>query len=366
MHKKNLLIVAGGTGGHVFPGLAVAQRLQDLGWQVHWLGTKTHMEARLVPTYQIPCSFIDIQGLRRKGILGYFLLPWRLTKAIYQAKKVIHQVKPDVVLGFGGFVAAPGGIAAWLSQIPLLIHEQNAVMGLTNRLLTRISHRILLGFSTACKRKDKKVIVVGNPVRQDLLRLKKPVFAKEAQPLSHPLKLLVMGGSLGAKKLNESVPQALSFLQEPIEICHQTGQAHLQSVKALYESQGYKSVRVEAFIDDMAQAYHWADLVLCRAGALTISELIHVKKPSILVPYPYAVDDHQTHNAQFLVAQGAAWLLPEAQITSEYLASIIQELQTTPKKREDMQKALVNLPTQDAARVVADICEQTYQQGTHT
>lgn len=361
MPEKKLLIMAGGTGGHVFPGLAVAKEMQAQGWAVHWLGTRTRIEARVVPEHQIPCSFIEIDGVRGKGLFGYLVLPWRLMKAVCQAKKVMKHVQPDVVIGFGGFVAAPGGLAAWLSRIPLLIHEQNAVMGLTNRILSRFARRILLGFSSTVieRAASEKASVVGNPVRPDITQ----IADVQRQERSGSLRVLVIGGSLGARVFNQTVPLCHHALQNSIEIWHQTGRNHAEQVKTLYQDSKADTVRVEEFIDDMAKAYAWADVVLCRAGALTVTELIAAQKPAILIPFPYAVDDHQTKNAEFTVQKGGAVLLPESEFTVEKTVELLQSLHLQRQKLDDMHTALAAMMPPNATTQVASICEHEYQQG---
>jgi UDP-N-acetylglucosamine--N-acetylmuramyl-(pentapeptide) pyrophosphoryl-undecaprenol N-acetylglucosamine transferase len=316
------MIMAGGTGGHVFPALAVAAALQKQNIEIAWIGTEKGIEAKLVPTAGYPLYFIHVQGLRGNGLLGWVSAPFKLVKAVYQAIKIISKVKPDVVIGLGGFASGPGGVAAWLLRKPLVIHEQNAIPGLTNRLLSKIAKRVLEGFDTSFVNCNKAEWV-GNPVRASIESLPAPKQRFEGR--TAPIHLLVLGGSLGAKTLNELVPKTIAHLnRERFEVRHQCGERHLPDCKLNYQQAGVDA-NITDFIDDMSTAYAWADLVICRAGALTIAELSAAGVGSILVPYPYAVDDHQTHNAQALVDVGAAYLMQEKTITAELLAEKIQQ-----------------------------------------
>lgn len=313
-HK--IVIMAGGTGGHVFPGLAVAHRLQLEGWQVHWLGTPDRMEADLVPAHGFPIEFINIRGLRNHGLVRKLLAPFQIMKAVFQALVILMRLKPDVVLGMGGYAAGPGGVAAKLLGIPLILHEQNAAAGLTNRLLSKIATRILMGFDGAFPLTERSR-VVGNPVRDEFLQLaQQPTKCYQA---GRPLKILIVGGSLGAKALNQVVPNALAKLNQ-IEIRHQSGKGNALQVNELYQSLGVTTVTVSEFITDMAEAYAWADLLICRAGALTVAEVAAVGLPAIFIPLPHAVDDHQTRNAESLTTRGAAVLMPQKEMTADKLA----------------------------------------------
>lgn len=297
-----IMIMAGGTGGHLFPALAVADYLRERGVEVRWLGARGGMESRLVPKHDFAIDYISISGLRGKGLLGWLLAPYKINLAIMQALRLMLKFKPDAVLGMGGFVTGPGGVAAFLMGKPLIIHEQNAIAGLTNRLLSKLADHVLQAFPYALKMKNVKT--VGNPIRESICNVKSTI---DMQNFEQPMRLLVVGGSLGAQALNETIPQALAQMDAANrpEVRHQCGERHLDDAKT-----AYKEVAVEAnvvpFIDDMADAYRWADLVICRAGALTVSELAAAGVPSILVPFPYAVDDHQTANGQFLVNAGGA------------------------------------------------------------
>lgn len=330
--SRKIVIMAGGTGGHVFPGLAVAHRLQTDDWQVHWLGTPDRMEAELVPAHGFPIEFINIRGLRNHGLVRKLLAPFQIIKAILQALVILRRIKPDVVLGMGGYAAGPGGVAAKLLGIPLVLHEQNAAAGLTNRLLAKIASRILMGFEGAFPLTERSR-VVGNPVRDEFLQLAQ-------QPLKHyqagaVLKILIVGGSLGARALNQLVPNALAKLNK-VEIRHQSGKGNASQVTDLYQSLGVTTVTVSEFISDMSAAYDWADLLICRAGALTVAEVAAAGIPAVFVPLPHAVDDHQTRNAESLTSRGAAVLMPQKEMTADKLAALIAQWQSDPRQLQKM------------------------------
>lgn len=353
---KRVLIMAGGTGGHVFPGLVMARYLREQGIEVHWLGTEQGLESRLVPEAGFPLHIISIGGLRGKGLKTLLMAPWRLAVALTQSLRIMRQVKPDRVIGMGGFVSGPGGVAAWLARRPLIIHEQNAKAGLTNKLLSLISIKILEGFPKAFN-KSAKVIMTGNPVRQELMMLLPPQSRLDSERSS--LRLLVLGGSLGAQALNQTVPQALARLpenQRP-EVMHQTGSKHFAITQSLYERAGINA-NVTAFIAEMDKAYNWADVVLCRAGASTIAELCTVGLGAILVPFPHAVDDHQTANAQFMVQAGAAILVPQTQLTDSYLAELLKQFGRTPEKRLIMAQAAYSLRKNDVVGKIFEIIKE--------
>ena len=317
------LIMAGGTGGHVFPALALARALRARSWQVVWLGTRRGIEARVVPAEQIPIEWLSIGGLRGKGVATLLAAPFRLARALFEALAVVRRHRPSVVVGLGGFVSGPGGVAAWLLRRPLLIHEQNAVAGFTNRCLARIATRVLAAFPGAFG--ADAALVIGNPVRADIAALPPPParFATRRGPI----RVLVIGGSQGAVKLNGVVPQALAQVsrESPLEVRHQSGERWLEQAEQGYRAAGV-GARVTAFIDDMAAAYAWADLVVCRAGALTVSELAAAGVGALFVPFAAAVDDHQTHNARWLVDEGAALMISEAELTAERLARALAPL----------------------------------------
>jgi len=330
--SRKIVIMAGGTGGHVFPGLAVAHRMQAVDWQIHWLGTPDRMEADLVPAHGFPIEFINIRGLRNHGLLRKLQAPFQIGKAIFQALSILRRIKPDVVLGMGGYASGPGGIAAKLLGIPLVLHEQNAAAGLTNRMLSKIATRILMGFDGAFPLTEH-ARVVGNPVRDEFLHLAQ-------QPLKHyqygaVLKVLIVGGSLGARPLNQIVPNALAKVNN-IDIRHQCGKGNAGLVSDLYQSLGVTTVMVSEFISDMSAAYEWADLLICRAGALTVAEVAATGIPAIFVPLPHAVDDHQTRNAESLTSRNAAILIPQKEMTADKLAALISTWQTDPRPLHKM------------------------------
>ena len=334
--SKRLLVMAGGTGGHVFPGLAVAKELKAQGWDVHWLGTSERLEAKLVPDAGFSISFIDVVGVRGNGIARLIKAPFQIIKAVFQARGVMKRFKPDVVLGMGGFASGPGGIAAWMLGIPLLLHEQNAVPGLTNRVLARFANRVLTGFDQTFEEQsgiDAKYQWVGNPVRSEFYNL----GDKPPHPL--PLNILVVGGSLGAKVLNEEVPKALGQF-EHFFVRHQTGDGHASSVEQAYRDAAISEDKwqVQSFINDMADAYKWADLVICRAGALTVAEVAASGTAAVFVPLPHAVDDHQTKNARVLSDAQAAYLLPQNVLTDNGLVPVLKNVFADPQGLLEMGK----------------------------
>ncbi|MCL7941105.1 undecaprenyldiphospho-muramoylpentapeptide beta-N-acetylglucosaminyltransferase [Halomonas sp. ATCH28] len=320
---RRVLIMAGGTGGHVIPALSLARGLAAQGVQVAWLGSPRGIENRLVPEAGIPLHRIAVSGLRGNGLAGWLLAPFNLARAIWQAGRVIRDVDPQLVVGLGGFASGPGGLAAWLARRPLVIHEQNAVAGLTNRVLSRLARRVFAAFPQAFPGRAE---VVGNPVRDEIARLgEAPRRADEMA--GRRLRLLVVGGSLGAQALNERLPEALARLPEARrpEVRHQAGRDKDATTRDAYREQGIEA-EVTAFIDDMAGAYAWADLVVCRAGALTVAELAAAAKPALFVPFPHAVDDHQTANAGALVDEQAARLMPQQQMSAATLAECLASL----------------------------------------
>ncbi|MGM8850318.1 undecaprenyldiphospho-muramoylpentapeptide beta-N-acetylglucosaminyltransferase [Salinicola halophyticus] len=321
---RRVLIMAGGTGGHVVPALSLARALRERGVTVEWLGSPRGIENRLVPADGIPLNQIDVTGLRGKGLAGWLAIPWRLTRAIRQSRRVIQRFDPQLVVGLGGFASGPGGLAARLSGKPLVVHEQNAVAGLTNRSLARLATRVYAAFPGAFP--GGKAEVVGNPVRADIAALGERARTAE-QMNGRALRLLVLGGSLGAQSLNQKLPEALAALtlSPRPEVRHQAGRDKDDVTRDAYRAAGV-AAEVSAFIDDMAEAYDWADIIVCRAGALTIAELSAAAKPSLLVPFPHAVDDHQTHNARHLVEAGGAELIQQAELTPERLQAALESL----------------------------------------
>jgi UDP-N-acetylglucosamine--N-acetylmuramyl-(pentapeptide) pyrophosphoryl-undecaprenol N-acetylglucosamine transferase len=350
-HK--LMVMAGGTGGHVFPGLAVAHQLKNEGWQVDWLGTADRMEADLVPAHGFPIHYIQIKGVRRNGLLRQLTAPFQVMRAICQAMQVFRKIRPDVVLGMGGYAAGPGGVAAKLLGIPLVLHEQNAAAGLTNRLLAKIANRILMGFQGAFP-DQKNTRVVGNPVRETFLQLAQhPVKVYDA---ARPLRILIVGGSLGARILNQVVPHTMALLSH-VDIHHQCGKGNAKAVSELYQSLGVTTVEVSEFIQDMSAAYDWADVLICRAGALTVAEVAAAGVPAIFVPLPTAVDDHQTKNAESLTKLGAAILMPQKTLTAEQLSEQIMAWQKQPEQLHRMAKLTRQAAILDATERVAQECK---------
>ena len=349
-----VLIMAGGTGGHVFPALAVADELRAQQCEVFWMGTENGIEAKLVPAAGYPLTFIHVKGLRGNGLMGWLLAPFKLLKAVYEAIKAIKKIKPDVVLGMGGFASGPGGLAAWLLRTPVVIHEQNAIPGLTNRLLANIAKQVLEGFRHSFNT-SRGAMWVGNPVRASIELLATPESRFASR--TGPIRLLILGGSLGAKALNNAVPQAMALNGQAnlFEIKHQCGERHLNECQQNYQGVTIKA-EVTPFIDDMTSAYAWADLVICRAGALTIAELAASGVGALLIPYPYAVDDHQTHNAMALVTSGAAQLIPEDMLTADLLLKQLNTFIGHREKLLEMANAARSQAKLGTAKVVADIC----------
>lgn len=390
--SPRILIMAGGTGGHIFPALAVAEELCRHGAEVSWLGSRHGLEAELVPRAGYEIDYISIGGLRGKGAWTWLAAPLRLLRALWQALGVVRRRRPAAVLGLGGFVTGPGGLAAWLLRCPLLIHEQNARPGLTNRLLARIARRVLVAFPGTFP--DGRGELVGNPVRRPIAAL--PAPAARYAGRSGPLRLLVVGGSQGAMALNETVPAALARLAPEIRplVCHQSGGRNREAVEGFYRAAGLEfrvsssgfevpasaaagqagnithearnlkpeTITLLPFIEEMAEAYAWADLVLCRAGALTVSELAAAGVAAVLVPFPYAVDDHQTLNARYLADAGAARLLPQSEMNTESLARLLGEYCREPQagrqRLQQMAEAARALARPTATDAVAEACLQ--------
>lgn len=352
---RPVLIMAGGTGGHVFPALAVADELRLRGVPVVWLGTKAGIESRLVPQAGYPIEWMSISGLRGKSARTLLLAPVRLVVACWQALTVLLRRKPSVVLGMGGFVSGPGGVMAWLLRKPLLVHEQNAVPGLTNKILAKLATVVLQAFPDVFK----KAITTGNPVRKSICEIETPEIRSSESRLQNkrPLRLLVIGGSLGAVKLNEMIPQALAKIdnsQRP-EVIHQTGVKNIESARLHYVEAGVEA-KVEAFIDDMPAVYQWADLVICRSGAMTVFELAAAGIASILIPYPYAVDDHQTFNAHYLETAGAAVIRQQHELTVDWLVGVIRDFSANRGKLLGMAVAARQLAMPNSAKNIADAC----------
>jgi UDP-N-acetylglucosamine--N-acetylmuramyl-(pentapeptide) pyrophosphoryl-undecaprenol N-acetylglucosamine transferase len=347
-----VLICAGGTGGHVFPGLAVAGELRRRGVRVVWLGTPTGMEVRLVGDAGIEFHAVGVRGLRGKGALGLPVTLVRALRAVWGSLRLLRRIRPDVVLGMGGYVSGPCGLAAWLSRRPLVLHEQNAVPGLTNRLLRPLARLVLEAFPGSFGNRGARH--VGNPVRESICAQPDPAARDRART---SLRVLVLGGSQGALALNTSVPGALSALSRdvPLEVCHQAGARSLEVARDAYRKAGL-AVVPEAFIDDIGERYAWADVVICRAGAMTVSELAAVGVAAILVPFPFAVDDHQSANARYLSDGGAAVLMPQDRLSSESLCALLRELWSSAGRLREMAERARALARPDASRAVADAC----------
>ncbi|MCC6074657.1 undecaprenyldiphospho-muramoylpentapeptide beta-N-acetylglucosaminyltransferase [Pseudomonas sp. GCM10022188] len=347
----NVLIMAGGTGGHVFPALACAREFQARGYSVHWLGTPRGIENELVPQAGLPLHRIEVSGVRGKGVLSLLKAPLQVFRALLQARKVMRELQPVCVLGMGGFVTGPGGVAARLAGAPLIIHEQNAVAGTANRGLVPFARRVCEAFPDTFTASAKRR-TTGNPVREELF-LETP-----RQTLGNrPVRLLVLGGSLGAEPLNKLLPAALAKVADTLrpQVYHQAGKQHAEVTRERYREAGVEA-EVQPFIKDMARAYAWADLVICRAGALTVSELAAAGLPSMLVPLPHAIDDHQTRNAEYLAKAGAAVLLPQHATDAAALAAQLTEVLMHSEKLAAMGATARRLAKPDATRSVVDIC----------
>lgn len=359
MKTPHILMMAAGTGGHVFPALAVSDELTGRGAVIHWLGTPNGMENGLVEPTGYPFHAINMQGLRGKGVGRLVKLPVTLLSATMAAVKVIRSNQIDVVVGFGGYVSAPGGLAARLTNRPLIIHEQNAIAGMSNRYLSKLSTKVLQAFENtfANSEQDAKLETVGNPVRNAITGVAEPKVRYDIND-SSPLKLLVVGGSLGAQVLNETVPKALALLDQPFEVLHQCGRNNEAATQAAYSEQDLSKHQftVQPFIDDMAAAYNWADIIVCRAGALTVTEIQNVGIAAIFVPLPHAVDDHQTANARTLTSHAAAVLLPQSELTAKRLSDELSVLNR--EKCLEMAKKGHALANRSASKQVADIIWQ--------
>ena len=345
------LIMAGGTGGHIFPGLAVAEALRERGWRVHWLGAPGSMETRIVPPRGFALETIDFGGVRGKGLVTLALLPLRLLRAFWQALQVVRRVRPDVVVGLGGYISFPGGMMGVLAGKPLVLHEQNSVAGMANRVLAGVADRVFTAFPNVFKKAEW----VGNPLRAPFLQ--QPAPAERFAGRSGPLRLLVVGGSLGAKALNDVVPQALALLprQQQPQVTHQSGEKQIDALRANYIAAGIQA-ELTPFIDDTAQAFADADLIVCRSGASTVTEIAAVGAAALFVPFPAAVDDHQTTNARFLVEADAAWLVPQPELTPQRLAQTLQTVQRD--QLQAMAEKALQMKKTEAVAAVVSACEQ--------
>ncbi|MGC6481751.1 MAG: undecaprenyldiphospho-muramoylpentapeptide beta-N-acetylglucosaminyltransferase [Porticoccaceae bacterium] len=356
LNTMRVMIMAGGTGGHVFPALAVAKSLQQLQVSVSWLGTRKGIESELIPKQGIELHFLNVEGLRGRGMLALLRAPFKLLASIIQACSALKEFKPSVVLGMGGFVSGPGAIAAKLKGIPLVIHEQNSVAGTTNRLSAKMATCVMQGFPNTFNQGEH----CGNPVRDEIAAIKPPLerFANR----QGPMRLLVLGGSRGALAINQLIPQMLAKIepQQRPQILHQVGGQHQKTTQDLYIAQGHniesESIQIVPFIDSMEQAYEWADFVICRSGALTVAELTAVGLGAILIPFPYAIDDHQTTNGEWLVNSGAAIIRQQRDINSQDLADQIVNLANNPDTRLTMANNARSLAKNGAAERVAKVC----------
>lgn len=360
--KPLVYVMAGGTGGHVIPALAVARGLAEKGYAIRWLGTASGIEARLVPEAGFPIDWLKIGGLRGKNLLTRLLTPWRLMRAVYVTRAYFVRHKPVLVLGLGGYASGPGGLAARWLGIPLIIHEQNAIAGLTNRVLARIANQTLAAYLNAFPRTPKHFTVVGNPVRPEIVRL--PGVTQRQVGSRRPVRVLVLGGSLGAKALNDTLPSALSRVSQKLPICvwHQTGAKNIESALTNYKQCKWtegSDYRVVPFIDDMAEAYAWADFVIARAGALTVAEISVAGIGALFVPFPYAVDDHQTHNAEPLVQAGAALLIQQRDMTVERLVDALIPVLSDPDQLREMARAARARALPKATETMVRICIET-------
>ncbi len=357
MSKKSsvALIMAGGTGGHVFPALATAEKLQEQGVDVQWLGSRHGIEAELIPKAGIKLHSIDVKGLRGKGKLSLLLAPFKLLLALIQALSVVRRVKPDVVLGMGGFASGPGGLAAWILRKPLIIHEQNAIAGMTNKALSKLATKVFEAFEGAFPA-TLSTETIGNPIRGNILNMDKPQHRIDGR--EGKIRILVVGGSLGAKAINDLLPEVLAEIpqeQRP-EVWHQTGKRNIDETLERYKTFGVSGSKVVPFIDGMDEAYAWADLVICRAGALTVSEISIAGVASVLVPFPHAVDDHQTKNAAYLADHDAAILIQQRDLTKERLKQLITEQLTNREQLLDMANKACALGKPEASQQLADVC----------
>lgn len=351
MKQPSILVMAGGTGGHIFPGLAVAQYLRNSGWQVSWLGNKNGMEYRLVKACDFPFETVDFGGLRGKGLKAKIMLPFKLARAALQSWKIIHRLKPSVVLGMGGYITFPGGLVSQLLKSPLVLHESNSIAGSANRALAKIAMRTLTGFPNTMQHAEW----VGNPLREVFDRLEAPV--KRYAERSGNLSLLVVGGSLGAATLNEIIPAALALIDKDARpnIIHQAGEKHLAELQQRYTSLGVMA-DIRPFIEDMPSAYAQADLVICRSGAMTVSEIAASGVAACFIPFPYAIDDHQTANARFLANENAAILLPQKDLNAQDLATLIVNFNRTDLMK--MAERAYAFAKPNATQKVAAVCAE--------
>lgn len=349
MSNKTLLVMAGGTGGHIYPALSIADYLSQIGWNIVWLGTKQGLEEKVVPEAGYKIEWLTVKGVRGKNIKQLLLAPFNIFVSCIQALKILLRIKPNVVLGMGGFVTVPGGLMAALLAKPLVIHEQNAVAGTANNVLRVFARKVLFSFENTFKQ-DKKHLLIGNPVRKEITSVSTYKVNDKDE-----INLIVLGGSLGAQTLNQYVPQALALLNKKVNIIHQCGEKHLQAAQENYAKAGIDA-KVVAFIKDMHEVYAWADFAICRAGAMTVAELSISAVPAIFIPYPYAIDDHQTRNAQALVDIGGAELLDEKQVSAETLSNKLLSFIEDKEKLANMQSNIQKAAKPLAVQQIAEIC----------
>ena len=366
MKQGGLMIMAGGTGGHVFPALAVANSLKERGVTVRWMGTRRGLESRVVPSSGIPIDWIAIEGLRGKSRLSLMLAPIKLVRAVWQSIQILRSHKPEVVLGMGGFVAGPGGLAAWLVRVPLVIHEQNAVAGLTNRYLAKLATRVLSGFPQP-RDLPTNTQWVGNPVRAEFSQTQIKTKSKaKSTAADTPINVLVIGGSQGALSFNRKLPRVFAACEQKLQelglgtlrVRHQSGRDRADEVKDIYRDLPIIDARVDEFIEDVAGALSWADVLVCRAGAMTIAEICAVGCASVLVPYPFSAGDHQEINAEYLVNAGAATMIKDSEIDSPTMHTMLVDLFSNQTKRQSMADQAHSLHRPDALSVVSTICQE--------
>lgn len=367
--SETFVIMAGGTGGHVFPGLAVARELSDSGYRVEWLGTQAGIESTLVPDAGYPLHFLPVSGVRGKGLAALLAAPLMIAKSIIASWKILSKIKPIGVLGFGGFAAGPGAVAARMMGCPLLLHEQNSVLGTTNKLLQYLAQRRMEGFPDTFSMR-RQTFFTGNPIRREVAQLLQgeQTVTVAVEPAERPINVLIVGGSRGARALNQNAPKLLhdiaALSKVALTVRHQTGEAEQSATAESYASLAM-AAQVDAFIDDMASAYHEADIVICRAGAMTVAELTAAGKPAIFVPYPFAIDDHQTENARWLADSGAAVLLPEGELASEALVERLAGIFSDADALQSMGDIARSLAAPDAALRVRDHCLQLCGESAH-
>ena len=355
--KPVIVVLAGGTGGHIFPALSVAELLKNRGYHIHWIGTKSGMEADLVPAHGFDITFLPVKGIVGKGIKGIIQAPVRVLVSVVQSLRIMRQLSVVGVVGMGGFVTGPGSIAARILGKPLIIHEQNAIAGLTNKIVSHFATLTLAAFPGAFG-ENKNVLVTGNPTRSTIR------LDLRTSPIHSPMRMLVLGGSRGALAINRLIPKILQKMLGDLEVWHQTGRDHFELMEAEYKVTGV-SAKLVPFIDDMKAAYDWADIVLCRSGALTVSELANVAKPSLLVPYPWHKDQQQLLNANYLAEKGAALVIEQSSLTVSRIVNILEQLMREPDRLMKMSRSAVLCASPDATEKVATVCQEVINESRH-